>query len=211
MGSGPACLLNRELQVGAEFGHVENAAHAVLVLEAPALPDDDTCRKLAAACGVEPASLAVLVAPTASLAGSAQIAARAVETALHKLHQLGFDLRTVASASGRCPLAPPAASDLLALGRTNDMIFLASSVCLFLRDAADEELALLVEKMPASRSPAYGKPFLQVLKEAGGFYQVDPGLFAPAEVTLVSLSSGASFHAGALDEIRLAQVFRGGA
>ena len=70
---------------------------------------------------------------------------------------------------------------------------------------------LLVEELPSSRSPAYGKPFLQVLQEAGGFYQVDPGLFAPAEVTLVSLASGASFHAGALDEIRLAQVFQGGA
>ena len=209
MGSGPACLLNRELQVGAEFGQVEESTHAVLVLEAPALPGEAVCRSLAAACRVDPANLAVLVAPTASLAGSAQIASRAVETALHKLHHSGFDLRRVASASGRCPLAPPAASDLLALGRTNDMVFLASSVCLFLRVAPDEVLARLVEQLPASRSPAYGKPFLQVLKDAGGFYQVDPGLFAPAEVTLVSLSSGASFHAGALDEARLAQLFRG--
>ena len=210
MGSGPACLLNLGLNVGQEFGYAEKAEHALLVLEAPALPDDQTCRSLAAACGVDPANLALMIAPTASLAGSAQIAARSLETALHKLHHLGFDLHRVVSGMGRCPLAPPAGDDLTAIGRTNDMVFFGASVVLYIQGTKDEQLARLADALPSSSSPAYGKPFLQVLKEAGGFYQVDPGLFAPAEATLVNLETGASFHGGAVDEIRLEQVFHGG-
>ena len=38
--------------------------------------------------------LTLLVARTSSPAGMVQIVARSVETALHKLHVLGFDLRT---------------------------------------------------------------------------------------------------------------------
>jgi methenyltetrahydromethanopterin cyclohydrolase len=211
MGSGPACLLHQGLNVGQEFGYVEKADHAVLVLEAPALPDETVCRSLAASCGVDPANLAIMIAPTASLAGSAQIAARALETALHKLHHLGFDLRRVVSGMGRCPVAAPTGDDLTALGRTNDMVFFCASVILHIQGTTDEELARLVQELPSSKSPAYGKPFLLVLKEAGGFYQVDPGLFAPAEATLISLSSGTSCHAGGVDNARLlAAVGRSG-
>ena len=55
-------------------------------------------------------------APTASLVGSIQIAARSAETGLHKLSELGFDVRQVALAYGVCPLAPVAADDLHAMG-----------------------------------------------------------------------------------------------
>ena len=60
--------------------------------------------------------------PTASLVGSVQIAARIVETGLHKMHEVGFDIATVHSGFGSCPLAPVAADDLTAIGRTNDAV-----------------------------------------------------------------------------------------
>ena len=100
-----------------QFGWQEAAARAVLVLETAALPDWPTYLMLAAACGLRPENLAILAAPTSSLAGSVQIAARSVETALHKLHHLGFDIRKVVDAVGRCPLSPPTGDDFTSLGK----------------------------------------------------------------------------------------------
>ena len=65
-------------------------------------------RYVAERAGVAPAELTLLFAPTASLAGGVQIAARIVETALHKLHELDFDVRRVVSGFGTCPLPPVA-------------------------------------------------------------------------------------------------------
>lgn len=209
MGSGPACLLNKGLDPGKPFGFEEKSDRAVLVLETRQLPDEAVCRSLAEACGVKPDKLALLVAPTSSLAGSAQIAARSVETGLHKLHTLGFDLRQAASGMGRCPVAAPTGDDIASLGLTNDMVMFASQVWLALRGVSDPALAETAAKLPAATSPSYGPPFIEALKKAGGFYELDPGLFAPAEVTLVNLGSGKTFHAGAVDAARLAVVLKG--
>jgi methenyltetrahydromethanopterin cyclohydrolase len=203
MGSGPACLLNRDLGIGNAFAFTEKSDCAVLVLETAVLPDEPTCQVLAERCAVKPSKLAIVIAPTSSLAGSAQIAARSVETALHKLHQLGFDLSKVASGMGRCPVAPPTGSDLDSLGKTNDMVMFAAQVWLSVQDVPDGELAEWVQRLPSASSPSYGEPFLQILKNAGGFYAIDPGLFAPAEVTLTSLDSGRVFHSGIIDRVRL--------
>ena len=107
MGSGPACLLNKVFDPGKNFGFEEKSECAVLVLETRQLPDEVACCSLAETCGVKPDKLAILVAPTSSLAGSVQIAARSIETGLHKLHTLGFDLCMVSGGMGRCPIAAP--------------------------------------------------------------------------------------------------------
>ena len=60
-------------------------------------PTSAVVAKIAAACGVEPAVVTLLVAPTASLAGGVQIVARSIETALHKLAELKFDLSRIVS------------------------------------------------------------------------------------------------------------------
>ena len=203
MGSGPACLLNRSIDPGKKFGYREAAGKAVLVLESSNLPDDVVCRQLAAACGVDPAGLAVLVAPTSSLAGSAQIAARSIETAIHKLAQLGFDPGKIISGIGRCPLAAPTGDALTALGRTNDMMMFGSQVWLALRGVDEAGLPELARRLPANASPGYGPSFLETLRAAGDFYAIDPGLFAPAEITLTSLDTGEVVHAGAVDTARL--------
>jgi methenyltetrahydromethanopterin cyclohydrolase len=203
MGSGPACLLNRELEIGKAFEYEETSECAVLVLETSTLPNEETCQALAKKCAVKPGRLALVVAPTSCLAGSAQIAARSLETGLHKLHQLGFNLRGTVSGMGRCPAAAPTGSDLNSLGKTNDMVMFGYQVWLSVRGVTDADLAGWVQRLPASTSPSYGEPFLQTLKNAGGFYAIDPGLFAPAEVTLVNLDSGTVFYAGGIDRVRL--------
>lgn len=209
MGSGPACLLNKGLDPGKPFGFEEKSDCAVLVLETRQIPDEVVCRSLAETCGVKPKKLALLVAPTSSLAGSVQIAARSVETGLHKLHTLGFDLRMAAGGMGRCPFAAPTGDDFASLGRTNDLVMFACQVWLSVRGASDASLADMAAKLPAATSPSYGPPFIEALKKAGGFYELDPGLFAPAEATLVNLDSGKTFHAGAVDTDRLARVLKG--
>jgi len=209
MGSGPACLLNPDLGLQQSYNFEENSEYAVLVLESRALPDDDVCKQLASTCQVPPDRLALIVAPTASLAGTVQIAARSVETGLHKLHQLGIDLRTIRQGMGICPIAPPGSDDLAALGTTNDMMLFASQVWLQAESLPESSLQEITEQVPSGTSPSYGKPFLEILKRAGDFYNIDPGLFAPAEITLVSANSARVYHAGRIDTARLYQVLNG--
>ena len=203
MGSGPACLLNRELEVGKSNDYDHSPDHAVLILETGQIPDELICNELAEKCKISPDKLAIFLAPTSSLAGSAQIAARSIETALHKLQQLGFDLSKVVSGVGKCPIAPPTGNDLQSLGKTNDVVFFGCQVWLAMKGVTDNILAGIIQKIPAATSSSYGSPFLQTLNEAGGFYNIDPGLFAPAEITLTNLDSGKIFHAGKVDEGRL--------
>jgi methenyltetrahydromethanopterin cyclohydrolase len=209
MGSGPACLLNKALDPGKPFGSTEKSNRAVLVVEAPGLPSDAVCQALAVQCGIISEQLALIVAPTSSLAGSVQIAARSVETALHKLHTLNVDLKAMAAAFGCCPMAQPTGDDMLSLGKTNDVVMFGCQVWLAALGIPDNSLAEIVKKVPSSTSPSYGEPFLKTLKNAGGFYNIDPGLFAPAEVTITNLDTGAVFHAGKQDHERLLKTLKG--
>jgi methenyltetrahydromethanopterin cyclohydrolase len=209
MGSGPACLRNKDLEPGKEIEFDEHSGHAVLVLETRSLPDEEVCQNLGDKCRVSPDHLALVVAPTSSLSGSAQIAARSVETGMHKLQQLGFDLHKVKSGTGKCPIAPPTGDDMRSLGKINDVVLFGCQVWLSVQDVPDRELERIISKIPSSTSPSYGEPFLELLKKAGGFYAIDPGLFAPAEITISNLDSGSVFHAGKVDETRLSQALFG--
>jgi len=201
MGSGPARSLSAEDSLGARLaylGYREEADTAVLLLEGRSLPGADAATQLAEACHVDPEKLYLLIAPTASLVGSVQIAARVVETALHKLMELGFDLRQVLESFGVCPLAPVAGDDLTAMGRTNEAVLYGGQAFLAVR-AADEELERLVPLVPSSASRDYGVPFLELYRRYGSFYDIDPLLFSPAEVTVNNLASGRVFRAGGVD------------
>lgn len=177
------------------------------VLESSRLPPESVCLEIAAKCGVEPNRLTLLVAPTRSLAGTLQIVARSVETALHKLHELKFDLKRVESAFGSAPLPPPAPNDLAAIGRTNDAILYGGRVVLYCR-GDDESLAATGAQIPSSASPDYGRPFAETLAASqGDFYRVDPLLFSPAEVTLVNLDTGRAFRFGTVNDRILTASF----
>ena len=133
------------------------------------------------------------VAPTASLAGGMQIVARSIETGLHKMDTLGFDVRKVVSAIGLAPLPPVAKSDMRAIGRTNDCVLYGAHARYTVR-AEDDELASLAERLPSSSSADYGTPFYDIFKRYDNdFYKIDPLLFSPAEVWLTSVSSGRTY------------------
>jgi methenyltetrahydromethanopterin cyclohydrolase len=196
MGSGPMRAAAGKEELFDKIGFRERPEMAVGVLETRALPPDDVLRSLAEACDVEFERLTILVAPTASQAGGVQIAARSVETALHKLFELGFDLSRIESGFGNAPLPPVARDDLAAIGRTNDAILYGAEVTLWLR-GDDESLREVGPKVPSSASADYGQPFAEIFKHHGGdFYQIDPLLFSPAVVTLMNLDTGNSFRFG---------------
>jgi methenyltetrahydromethanopterin cyclohydrolase len=200
MGSGPLRALARvERELFEKLGYVEDATRGVLVLEARALPTDEVAAWVARKAGISIDALTFAVAPTASLAGGVQIVARVIETGLHKMDAVGFDVRRVVSAMGSAPLAPTARTDMRAIGRTNDCI-LYGGQARYTVQAEDDELTQLAARLPASGSTDYGTPFYDIFKRYDNdFYKIDPMLFSPAEVWLTSATSGRTFHAGRLN------------
>ena len=196
MGSGPARALYAGEELFGKLDYKDKADVAVLLLEGRKLPGEEVATYVAGKCGVEAGRLTLLIAPTASVVGSVQIAARVVETGLHKLVELGFDVRQMVAGYGVCPLAPLAADDLHAIGRTNDAVLYGGQAWYTVR-ADDAELAALVEKVPSSASRDYGTPFYDLFQRYGGdFYRIDPLLFSPAQVSFNNLTSGRTFSAG---------------
>ena len=200
MGSGPLRSHARvERELFEKLGYEEHAEEGVLVLESRTLPTDEVAAWVAGKAGIQPGTLTFVVAPTASLAGGVQISARIIETGLHKMETLGFDVRRVVSATGTAPLPPVAKNDLRAIGRTNDCILYGGQARYTVR-AGDKELQELAERVPASASRDYGTPFYEIFQRYGGdFYKIDPLLFSPAEVWLTSTETGRTFHAGRLN------------
>jgi methenyltetrahydromethanopterin cyclohydrolase len=200
MGSGPLRAKARvERELFTRLGYAEAATRGVLVLEGRTLPTDEVATWVAGKAGIAPEALTFAVAPTASLAGGVQIVARVLETGLHKMETIGFDVTRVVSAMGTAPLPTTARSDMRAIGRTNDCILYGGQARYTVR-AEDTELDELARRLPASASADYGTPFYDIFKRYDSdFYKIDPMLFSPAEVWLTSATSGRTFHAGRLN------------
>lgn len=196
MGSGPARALARTEELFETIRITDNADSAVLVLESGRLPDEEVSNYVAEKCGVKPDRVSLAVAATRSVAGAVQIAARSVETAMHKLLELEFDVTKALSGFGTCPIATPAADDLTAIGRTNDCVLYGSEVCLTVC-STDAEIEALIEKVPSSASRDYGQMFGDLFKRyEGDFYKIDPLLFSPAKIAITNTASGRTFRAG---------------
>ncbi|MDE2120017.1 MAG: methenyltetrahydromethanopterin cyclohydrolase [Betaproteobacteria bacterium] len=198
LGSGPARALACKESLFSELGYADRADDACLVLETDKQPPPALLQRVAAQCAVEPERLTVVLTPTTSLAGSVQVVARVLEVARHQAHYLGFDLGRVVDGLGSAPLCPPSADFLRAMGRSNDAILFGGRVHLFAA-CGDDEAEQLARGLPSDASKDYGRPFAEVFRAAGhDFYKIDPLLFAPARVSVTSLSSGRTFHAGHL-------------
>ena len=198
MGSGPMRAARGGEELFASIGFRESAARVVGVLETGKLPPPEVIGQIAADCGVAPGRVTLLVARTASLAGTVQVVARTVETCLHKLHQLGFDLTSVHSGYGMAPLPPVAADDLAGIGRTNDAVLYGGEVTLWVW-ADDAQLQEIGPRIPSDSSADHGQPFGKIFERyEHDFYRIDALLFSPAVVTLVNVVSGRSHRFGQL-------------
>ena len=197
MGSGPMRSLVRKEEIFQHLPSSEDGHAAVGVLEAETLPSQSAIELIQKSLP-EKCRLTLAVAPTASQAGNIQVVARSVETALHKLHELHFSLKTIMSGTGRAPLPPVAKNDLNGIGRTNDSILYGATVNLWVR-CSDDAIQSVGAKVPSNASASHGQTFLSLFKAANhDFYAMDAALFSPAVVVFHNLTTGHSFRYGTL-------------
>lgn len=207
MGSGPMRAAAGREPLFEKLSFRETAQEVVGVLETRSLPPADIVTEIAESCWIPPEAVKLLAAPTSSQAGTVQVVARSIETSLHKLLELGFDVSRVVSALGTAPLPPIAADDLTAVGWTNDSILYGGDVTLWVR-GDDASLEQVGPKVPSSGSIDYGLPFAQVFQNYGqDFYKIDPLLFSPAVVTFNNLDTGRTFRFGTLNRDILSRSF----
>ncbi len=209
MGSGPFRAAYGKEKLYDDIGCRERAPRVVGVLETGKLPDEAVVQLIAEKCQVAPDAITLLAARTASLAGGVQVVARSVETALHKLHELHFDLTQVVAGYGVAPVPPVAKDDLAAIGRTNDAVLYGGQVTLYLR-GDDAALATVGAQLPSSASRDYGQTFAKLFARYDhDFYKIDPLLFSPALVSLHHLDTGRVHTFGQLNEALLVESFFG--
>ncbi len=195
MGSGPMRAAAAREEIFQHIPGKESPTKAVGVLETRKHPTEDVVQHLVGKLPTSVESLTLLVAPASSMAGGVQVVARSVETTLHKLHELKFDVKQVVSGFGVAPLPPSTPDELAAIGRTNDAILYGGRVTLWVR-TDDEVIESIGPKVPSASSKDHGALFAELFARYGDFYKIDPLLFSPAEVTFVNLKTGRCFTFG---------------
>lgn len=207
MGSGAMRAAAGREELFNVIGYTEKASQVVGIIETAKPPTESVCKVIAEACGVTPNKLTLAFAPTASLAGTVQVVARSLETALHKMHELGFNLARVESGTGIAPLPPVAADDLAGIGRTNDAILYGGEVTIWVT-GDDKSIESIGSIIPSKASKDYGKPFIEIFKEYDhDFYKIDPHLFSPAVININNLETGSCYRFGELNPVVLSRSF----
>jgi methenyltetrahydromethanopterin cyclohydrolase len=207
MGSGPMRAISAHEPLFQHIPGKEESPVAVGVLETAKHPTEELISRIVDKLPATTEHLTLLVAPTMSLAGTTQIVARSVETALHKLHELKFDVNLVHAGYGIAPLPPVATDFIHAIGRTNDAILYGSRVTLWVR-ADDELIDHIGPKVPSNASKDHGATFAEVFANTGGdFYKIDPSLFSPAEIEFRNLKTGRCHRFGRCEPELLRKSF----
>ncbi len=207
LGSGPARAMGSSEKLFEELGYRDEADSACLVIEADRAPPEALVEHVAEACKLPTDRLTFIYAPTSSLAGTVQIAARCLEVALHKAHELHFPLRDIVDGIATAPMPPPAPDFVAAMGRTNDAIIYGGRVQLYV-SGSGKAAKKLAEQLPSITSKDYGKPFAEIFESVkGDFYAIDRMLFSPAKATVTALETGESFEAGHIDSAIIARSF----
>lgn len=196
MGSGPMRMPRGKEEILTEFGLHQPSQFAVGVLETNEMPGEKIIHLIASECHVETENVCLSVARTASWPGAVQVVARSVEVAMHKLHELKFDLSTIVHGAGSAPLPPIAADDLTALGWTNDAVLYGAKVFLTV-ETSDEAIETVVDNLPSCSSKEFGVPFLDIFNRYDkDFYKIDKMLFSPANVVITNRRTGRVFEVG---------------
>ena len=196
MCSGPARSARGKEKVLDEYQLTSNSESVVAVLETSKLPDEQVAEAVAKECNVAPNCVQICVARTSSLPGMIQIVARSVETAIHKLHELDFDLCSIRKGAGLAPLPPKTNDDLVALGWTNDSVLYGADVLLSV-DCEDNVIEEVGPEVPSSSSSDFGTPFLNIFERFDrDFYKIDKMLFSPAKVVFENVRTGNRFEFG---------------
>jgi methenyltetrahydromethanopterin cyclohydrolase len=207
MASGPMRAHRGKEALYDSIGGREKASVAVGVLETSALPSIEVVGELSRSLRLAPDRLRLLAARAASPAGMVQIAARALETALHKLLELKLDIRMVEAGWGFAPVPPVPASEIDAMARGNDSVLYGGQVAMWVRGDLNawREIG---PQVVSSSSRDYGLPFVELFERAGrDFYRVDPLLFSPATLRVHHLPTGECLTFGRINEQILVRSF----
>lgn len=202
LGSGPARALVAEEDEFRHIGYSDAFDLTVLAIESDEVPTEAIADQVANRTGLDPNGVFLLAYSSASIVGSVVNAARAAELATFRLWELGYDPMDVVSATGRAPVAPVAADERTAIGRTNDAIAYGGSAHLVV--TADDER---FDHVASSAGAEYGRPFVDIFDESGwALNEVPTDLFAPAQVT-VDVVGGPTHVVGERNDDVLAESF----
>ena len=201
IGSGPArALALKPKEIYEKIGYRDDFDKAVVVLETDKHPPEKLLERFVKDCHVLSKNLAVILTPTASIAGATQVSGRIIETGIHKLSKLGLDPNVILYAWGCAPISPIHPKFVKAMARTNDAILYGGIAYYVIEYEDEEELKEIVEKAPSKASKDYGKPFIEIFKEVNyDFYKIDPNLFAPAIIIVNNIQTGKIFRAGEIN------------
>jgi methenyltetrahydromethanopterin cyclohydrolase len=207
IGSGPArALALKPKEVYDEIDYADASYRAVLTLESNSLPSDALIEKVVSACKINAQDLVVVVAPTSSIAGLTQVTGRIVEVGIHKLRTLGLSPKLIHYAMGYAPIPAQCGDFEVAMARTNDAILYGGTVYCVVEHDDEDVLKRIVRQAPSNTSKDYGKPFLQIFREADrDFYKIDHNLFAPAVLMVNNAKTGKVFKAGEINPKVLAE------
>lgn len=209
IGSGPArALALKPKEIYKEIKYRDSFDRAIVILETDKHPPDSLIERFSKDCNIPADNMIVILTPTVSLVGATQVSGRIVETGIHKLRKLGLDVNTIRYACGIAPIPPTHPKFTKAMARTNDAI-LYGGTAYYSVDYKDEEaLKNIVDKAPSKASKSYGKPFIEIFKEANyDFYKIDSNLFAPAVMTINNLKTGNTFKKGEINIEALMKSF----
>ena len=209
IGSGPArALALKPKEIFDKIGYSDNYDKAVVILETDKHPPEKLLERFVKDCHVQPENLAVILTPTASIAGATQVSGRIVETGIHKLGKLGLNTNVILYAWGCAPIPPIHPKFVHAMARTNDAILYGGIAYYTVEYEDEEELKEIVEKAPSKASKNYGKPFIEIFKEANyDFYKIDSNLFAPAILVVNNKKTGNTFKSGEINSEALIKSF----
>jgi methenyltetrahydromethanopterin cyclohydrolase len=209
IGSGPArALALKPKDIYETIQYKDDFDKAIVVLETDKHPPERLIERFAKDCKISFENLAVILTPTASVAGATQVSGRIVETGIHKLKKIGFNPNVIQYAWGIAPIAPTHPKFAKAMARTNDAILYGGTAYYAVNYENEEELKEIVQKAPSNASSSYGKPFIEIFKEANyDFYKIDPNLFAPAVIIISNIRTGNTFKKGAINADALRKSF----
>jgi methenyltetrahydromethanopterin cyclohydrolase len=199
-GSGPArALALKPKDVFKKIEYKDESDVAVLLMEAEELPPDSAAYYIAERACVDPENVVMVMTTTTSLSGMVQISGRIVETGLFRLDQLGLDPKKILYGVGYAPVMPVHTDGGVAMGRAEDALTYGG-VTSFIVDEEESLLEKIAEKAPSINCKDYGKTSYEIYKAVNfDFTQIDPALFAPAEITLTCAETGKTFTNGKIN------------
>ena len=207
IGSGPARAIFKN-DIFAQCVTYQDVHHeTVFAAQTTVMPDEELAESIAANCSVRPENVYILAARTGSIVGTFQVCSRTVEATMWRLYRKGFDISTVISGSGFCPVPPQTSSELHGMDRVNTALLYGASVS-YVVDWEDDKIAKIINELPLSASSLYGTPFMQVFEEGDrDFYKVNKDVHTIARYTIVNQSSGRTFSAGIIREDMMIKSF----